>query len=657
VLIDRATPPAVLGGFIASIALLLACAPCARAVQAPVGAPASAQAPNASAPVDVQTPDAGIPVSVQEPTVGTPVSAAQLSAYIDRVARAWVPYTTAGGLVADPLNPDDTGDNYGVIMLADVMLRVANATDDSALEGAGVRILDSALTLPVPSDPFNLLAIAAVIHDGRSGELPASAWQQIEGPLELFAGQIGPPTGTSCLAELGCYSNWRLAWSAGAALLKADELAGEPGTLAGESALVSTQIKTDLGLAMSYAGAPLLTSVATDVTHERRHVAHEQLHAAHAHGAHRPSPAGGGAGTLSSVGLGGAARELSDPGAEPPAYELFSTFMLELISEFDPGAITPAVARLRAQADRYALDMMAPDGQLSLAGRSLDQSWVQAAAAALGARRAALEPANAGVWHAFADRAVSYLLSAYPLQPDGLLPIVPGLDLDWSPSIMDGYAALNQYEGLTLWLLSDALERWPSTQAPRASLPADGRNLLADDLTSSGLVWGRAGGVWWELSGRSTSGDPREAQGLVAVKVDRPSGWHDLLALRPIQHGKSSVWALGLAHKASATPTFDTVRGVGGTAVLSGVYRRPDGRIVARVTWKLSTTTAGVELSMSVPAKAELHTTVWLAGETRVRTPEASRTLGACLVTASGRACPVTIYWHNTRTATLELGA
>jgi hypothetical protein len=602
VLRNRATPLAALGGTIASIALALACVPYAGAAQ-----PAQS----------IRRPQAGTSPSTAQPTAGTPLSAAQLSAYIDRVASAWVPYTSATGLVADPLNPADTGDNYGVIMLADVMLKIARQTSDSALESAGVRIVDSALTLPVPSDPFNLLAIAAVIHDGRSGKFSTDAWQQLAGPLEILAGQIGPPTGANCLAELGCYSNWRLVWSAGAALLGVDQLAGEPGTLAGEGAYAGAQIKADLGLALEYEGAPLRVSPNT----------------------------------------GGPARELSDPGAEPSAYELFSTFMLELVGEFDPSAITPAVARLRAQADRYALDMIAPDGQLSLAGRSLDQSWVQAAAVALGARRAASEPATAAVWRTFADRALSYLLGSYPLQLDGLLPIVPGLDLDWSQSIMDGYAALDQYEGLTLWLLSDALERWPSAQAPRSSLPVDGRSMLADDLASSGLVWGRAGSVWWELSGRSTSGDPREAQGLVAVKVDRAGGWRDLLALRPIQHGQSSVWALTLPHKATATPTFHEVRGTAGATVLNGTYRRPDGRVVGRVTWKLHTTPTGIELSMSVPAKAALHTTLWLAGATRLSSPNASQTPGACLVTASGRACPVTIYWHHTRTATLELSA
>ncbi len=616
-LTDRATPLATLGGLWAGIALLLACVPCARAAQPS----ASTTTSGLSAPASTRQAPTNSPASGQAPGANTFVSAAALSDYIARVARAWIPYTTVDGRVEDPLNPGDTGDNYGVILLADTMLRVARQTGDGALESAGVRIVDSALTLPVPSDPFNLFAIAATIHDGREGKFPTRAWGQIAVPLALLAGQIGPPTAAGCLTELGCYSNWRLVWAAGAALLRSDEVPGEPGTLAGESASVAAEIEADLNLAISYAGAPL-----------------------------RAIPA-----------LDGPARELSDPGAEPPAYELFSTFMLQLIGESDPSAISSSVARLSAEADRYALAMIAPDGQLSLAGRSLDESWVQAAAAALGVRRATHEPANSAVWIAFAERASSYLLSAYPLQSNGLLPIVPGLNLDWSPSIVDGYAALNQYEGLTLWLLCDALEHWPAARAPQASLPADGKRLLADDLASSGLVWGRAGAVWWELSGRSTSGDPREAQGLVAVKVRRSGGWHDLLALRPIQHGKSSVWMLGLAHGGTATPTFGQIQGTGAGATLSGSYRRASGRLLAATKWTLRTTATGIRVSMSVPPKATLHTTVWLSrGTPRLLTPGASRVAGACTVTASGRACPVTISWSAMRTAhfaTLEIGA
>jgi hypothetical protein len=565
------------------------------------------------------------------------VSATELSSYITSVARAWEPYTTADGRVADPLNPADTGDNYGVILLADVMLKQAKLDGDSGLESAGARILSSALTLPIPNDPFNLLAIAAVIHDGEQGLFPASAWEALQAPLTWRAGQIGPPTESSCLTEPGCYGNWRLVWAAGAALLLSDHIEGEPESLSLTPASVRAQIRTNLELAVTHAGAPLQNIAAGE----------ERTHA-------KP----GAPVALTSAPSGAIARELSDPGSEPVAYELFSTFMLESVGESDPQAIGPAVAKLRRQADRYALELMAPDGQLSLSGRSLDQSWVQAAAAALGARRAAIEPANGAAWRAYAQRAVSYLQAAYPLRPSGLLPIVPGLDFDWSPSIMDGYAALNQYEGLTLWLLSDALAKWPQAGASQASLPADSRELLVDDLASSGLVWGRAGSVWWQLAGRATSSDQRAAQGLVAVKLNDASGWHDLLALRPI-HGKaSSTWTLSYADGTVANPTFTGVHGTGSKVLLLGRYRTTTGRVLTRARWTLNATATGIELNMSMPTKTTLHTTVWLTPERQhLSAPGATIAHGACTVTASGAACPATIYWRNRRTAMLEIGS
>jgi hypothetical protein len=564
------------------------------------------------------------------------VSAGELNGYITSVARAWEPYTTVDGRVADPLDPADTGDNYGVILLADVMLKQAKSSGDSGLESAGERILSSALTLPIPNDPFNLLAIAAVIHDGEQGLFPADVWAALQAPLAWRAGQIGPPTESSCLTEPGCYGNWRLVWAAGAALLLSDHIEGEPESLSVTPAAVGAQIRTNLELAVTHAGAPLESLAAGEL---RTHT--------------KP----GAPVALTSSPAGGIARELSDPGSEPVSYELFSAFMLESIGESDPQAIGPAVSKLRRQADRYALEMMAPDGQLSLSGRSLDQSWVQAAAAALGARHAAIEPAGGGAWRSYAQRAVSYLQAAYPLQPSGLLPIVPGLGFDWSPSIMDGYAALNQYEGLTLWLLSDALAKWPATEGSQAPLPADNRELLVDDLASSGLVWGRSGNVWWELAGRATSSDPRGAQGLVAVKLgESPSGWDDLLALRPIRGKSSSTWALTYADGTLATPTFSGVHGTGRKVLLLGRYRAPGGRVLRRVSWTLRATATGVKLGMSMPAKTTLHTTIWLTPEYQhLAAPGATITHGTCTVTASGGACPVTIYWRDRRTAALEL--
>jgi hypothetical protein len=565
-----------------------------------------------------------------------PVSAARLDLYATGIARAWEPFTTPDGRVSDPLDPADTGDNYGVVMLADTMLKTAHRNGDPMLEETGERILKSALTLPLANDPFNLLAIAATIHDGEAGELPPGVWERISAPLVHRAGEIGAPTEATCLIVPGCYDNWRLAWSAGAALLMADGVAGQPGSLAGSKAYVGRQIKENLSLAVTHAGALLRT----------------------------PDPP-----TSGAQGAYGPARELSDPGAEPSAYELFSAFMLEIVGEANPGAIGPKAARLRRQADRYALDMMAPDGQLSLSGRSLDQSWVQAAAAALGARRARLDPALASSWRAYSDRALSYLLASYPLEPDGLLPIVPGLGLQWDSSIVDVYAAMNQYEGLTLWLLSDALSHWAHAEGLRAALPADAPDSLFDDLASSGLVWGRRGGVWWELSGVGKGADPRSAQGLVAVKVSDGGGWRDLLALRPREGGPSSAWTLSLPGGGSATPVFTKARGSGGKVVLTGVYRRlsghllKSGRHVTRAKATLFTTPTGIKLSVSVPARATMSTTVWLAGASAgvhgggVSARNATTTHDACRVTASGLACPVTVSWRRHRTATLEVGS
>lgn len=630
----RATPLSALLGVAASTILLAACA-----------SPALASEPPS--------------VASEAPTVAAPQSlgAGPLDAYIAGVARAWEPYTTPDGRVEDPLDAADTGDNYGVILLADVMLKVALRTGDSVLEAAGTRIVASALTLPVPNDPFNLLAIAAAIHDGEQGDFSVGAWSRIAGPLEQRAGQIGPPTEATCLIELPCYDNWRLVWSAGAALLLADRVPSAPGSLAGDGVPAAAQIKADLALAVKHAGPPLRLAIADggpSTGGERTREGSGTGKDGGGPGEHgRRVPTG----SLTKTAAGGTARELSDPGAEPPAYELFSTFMLELIGEFDPSALTPAVANLRRQADRYALDMMAPDGQLSLSGRSLDQSWVQAAAAALGARRAALGPGTGSAWRSFAERAVAYLLAAYPQSADGLLPIVPGLSIEWNPSIMDGYAALNQYEGLTLWLLSDALAQWPRPETAQGPLPSDSRELVADDLGSSGLLWGRSGSVWWQLSGHTTSSDPRSAQGLVAVKLKRAGQWRDLLALRPRQRGLSSVWTLTTARGRTATPSFSRARGQGRRVVLSGDYRGAGGRLVAHTTWTLATTASGVRLAMTMPAKASLHTTVWLPDDnTRLSAPGASFTHGQCVVSASGRACPVTISWWRQRAAALEVG-
>ncbi len=533
-----------------------------------------------------------------------------MDTYIARVARAWEPYTTPDGEVLDPLDPADSGDNYGVILLADVMLREAARQSDQALAETGQHIVEKAAALPQISGPFNLLAIASLWRDGQAGRFPAATWAQIGGLVALLAEHITPPSEGSCFTTPGCYTNWRLVWSAGAGALAAGGILGKLGS----ASVVARDIRSDLALATSHAGTPA-----------------------------SPSPLPG-------------VRELSDPGSEPPAYHLFSSALLELIAEANPSAMTAGIQRLRQQAAHYALELMAPDGQLSYAGRSLDQSWVQAAAADLGSRQTILDPARANQWLSFADRAVSYLLSAYPPRPDGIVPIVPGLLADWSPAIMDGYAALSQYEGLMLWFLSDALDHWPSVSAPRASLPADASTYLVGDLHSSGLVWGRSGRVWWSLMGRTTAHDPRSTQGLASVKVQTSLGWRDLLALRPLHSAVSTAWTLTLAGGRTATPFFTSVRGDGHRAMLTGSWRLSSGHAVAPASWMIHTTRSGVALSITRPPRSQLKASTWLPEiGAHLLADGATLRHGACMVSASGYACPLTLRWGRGANASLEL--
>lgn len=549
------------------------------------------------------------------PAAASPTPAAVLDSYVTSVARAWEPLMTPDGQVIDPLDPADSGDNYGVIMLADVMLRAAARHGDMALAEAGERIVVKTASLPSLTGPFNLLAVASLWRDGQLGRFPADAWGRLSLSVRTLAERIERPNGDGCWTTPGCYTNWRLVWAAGASELLAAGIT--PRTGEGASAAAATgEIHRDLALAVRYAGTPA-----------------------------SPSPLQG-------------AQELSDPASEPPSYALFSSALLELIAEADPSAITPAVARLREQAAHYDLLLMAPDGQLSYTGRSLDQSWVQAAGALLGSRQAVVDPAHAGGWRSFGDRALAYLAGAYPSRSDGIVPIVPGLLTNWSPSIVDNYAALDQYEGLTLWFLSEALDSWPEVTAARAPLPVDASDFLVGDLRSSGLVWGRAGSVWWALSGHTTAHDSRSTQGLVAVKFNTATGWRDLTALRPLGARQASVWTLRLPGGRQAVPVFTSVHGDGALAALDGSYWGSNTARLGPVHWSIDALPRDIRLSMSKPARTALRTTIWTAPAGAVVSGEhGAASPGRCVVTASGTGCPVSLAWRGGTSSSLVLGS
>jgi hypothetical protein len=527
-----------------------------------------------------------------------PIEAGALDAYIARVARAWEPLVTPEGRVLDPLDAADSGDNYGVIMLADVMLKAGARDRDPGLTEAGERIVRKAATLPIANDPFNLLAIASLLSDGANGRFAPGVWAALAPAVGPLAARIGPPVPPSCLTIPGCFTNWRLVRAAGLGELFAS------GRMTGsEAARTTAAIQSELALAIKHASPPA-----------------------------SPSPIHG-------------ARELSDPGPEPPSYHVFSSALLGMLADADPAALSAAIRRLRTQVTHYALELMAPDGQLSFAGRSLDQSWVQAAGAALGAREAGNDPARAAAWTSFAERSLTYLLGAYPPRADGLVPIVPGLLVEWSPAIVDTYAAFDQYEGLTLWFLSDALERWPAPSAPRGPLPVDARHMLVGDVASSGMAWGRSGPVWWALSTRTTAADRRSEQGLLAIKVYDRGVWRDLLALRPLRSELSTAFAVQLPHRRRRTWTISLVRGNGHRAIFRATYLAPQRHSVARVT--LTTTHRGVVLKIAIPHRGRASTTVWPT--TAAVLSASGRASGAdgCTVTAAAPSCPARFSWSR----------
>ena len=373
------------------------------------------------------------------------VSAAVLERYAVGLAKAWEAETEADGVVRDPLIPagsppsTDGSARFMIIMMADAMLRLSALENVPSLAGTAERILSETVSLPASSDPFNLLAIASLIRDGQRGLLPEAVWQRMASPVIRLAGQITFPTAheQECSHQVECYDNHRLVWAAGASILLSDQLPedGIPGTLLGEPARVSSRIGYDLETAWVNASPP---TTASD---------------------------------------GDTMREVSDPGEEPSAYHILSTWMLSTVVQYSPASMTSALEGLRGEAESYALAMMAPDGQLSLAGRSLDQSWVQAAAASLGADLA--RPSDGGPWGEFATRALEYLMGHYPTHGGGTLAIVPGLSLDWNPSLVDGYAEYNQFNGLTLWFLVEALSDWSNvadSSAPTGAPPPMARD-------------------------------------------------------------------------------------------------------------------------------------------------------------------------------------
>ena len=535
------------------------------------------------------------------------VTRAELESFSTGVEQAWAQLTDERGAVADPLQPDRGRFNYGTLMLAQAQLRGAARTGDRALADAAMRQTLGTIERRGPQDTYYLLAAGTMLRDGLAGRLPANAWRRLQRPLRDWLGSFPPFVGNG-FADPTHYSNRKLVWAVGAlALAQAGVPATAPGAIAGDPVALRAEVERIVStLAVRYA-AP--------------HAATDSL---------RPM------------------RASSDRVQFPNAYHVFSVYLLELIHAADPSVFSPAALRLRERAGRYTLALMAPDGQLTHAGRSLEQSWVLAAAAAYGARRASEGGPLAGAYRSLADRAAARLMHVHGRFADGTIPIVPGLHTQFDPAITDVYASMTQYNGLTLMMLEDAAANWPEAVAP-AALPADGPYRVFD-LSGSGLLWGRSGQLWWAFSGRGSRAEPRNEQGLVSVKVGEQAGWRDVLAARGVAGGPRSRWLLK-TRRGRARLRINRASGNGRRVLLRGNWRLlSDNRVHRRATVRLAVTRRGLVLSTRLRAGEVLTTSVWMRDVAQRPFARRGRFRRAgCRVTVSGPACPVALRWRASK--------
>lgn len=513
--------------------------------------------------------------------------------------RAWVRLTDDNGAVRDLLEPAFGAFNYGTLMLAQAQLRAAARSGDEQLERAAVAQVLGTLRRDPQGDPFHVLGATSLLRDGQAGRLPAQAWERIGPSLIDWVGRIPPFRGRAFSSTDG-YDNWRLVFAAGAAELAQAGLVGTPGGIAADADALRVEVRRIVSRLVPRNAGPRFQ--------------------------------------IARLGM---ARALSDPPWQPPAYHLFSTLLLERVYQSAPGAFNEEALQVRREAGRYALALMAPDGALTPGGRSMEQSWVLAAAGALGAMRASDRGPAAGTWRAFAERAMDRLVRVHGTLDDGTIPVVPGLRQAWDATIMDGYASMTQYNGLTLYLLQAAADRWPDG-VPVGRIPADTDGHLVADLGGSRLVSGRGPELWWALSGRRTQGDGRYQQGLAALKVsDGAGGWRDLLAARPQRHGISSGWLLRTP-RGTARLVFAHADGRGGDLRLFGAWRLENGKTYRRAHWRVRANGRALTLDTErlQPGEA-LDAAVWALPSVLPALARGTVTRRPCTISASGPACPL----------------
>jgi hypothetical protein len=434
------------------------------------------------------------------PLLSPPALGAQVSALVASTTAEWASHQTPEGWLIDPVLGRATG-SYGLGMTGQSMVLLGVSHGDGALIEAGLRAELAEVAQP-DGGGFELLALSEAFAWNDAHLATMGAWEAARATIAAFITDHAPLVSDAgdCYSEERCYDNLKLvAAVAELSLLQTglpDLTLGTPATIRAKALAALTQAAKNTGA-------------------DARRLGTDPFR---------------GAGIL------------SDPGRSPLAYHVLSTLMLgQAVQNLGASAPVSVIAAF-SRCARALIGLMAPDGDVAYIGRGQGQVWT--VAASIDALSLAAQMTHSATWRgrylAGAALELARLRSLYSADGWGL-PLVPRLaDSEAgraAPNYLgiDGYANTVEYDGLSLWALTDAarvLSLIPPT--PYQALPST-RNGAFLDPSHTKFAAVTDGRLWYAIHGSdSDPADARYGFGLISVERDSAQGWRAVLPYPPL---------------------------------------------------------------------------------------------------------------------------
>jgi hypothetical protein len=449
------------------------------------------------------------------PSSSPPALGTQISALITSTTNEWALHQTPEGWLIDPVLGRATS-SYGLAMTGQSMVALGVSENDAALVEDGLRAELAEVAQP-DGGGFELLALSEAFawNDQHLASMPA--WVAARGTIASFITSHAPLVSDAgpCYTDDRCYDNLKLV----AAIAELSLLqTGLPDPTLGSPAAIRAKALALLAQAAKNAGS------------DAQRVGDSPFH---------------------NAGI------LSDPGRDPLAYHALSTLMLgqavQSLGASAPAAVIAAFSRCA----RALIALMAPDGDVAYIGRGQGQVWT--VAASIDALSIAALMTHSATWKgrylAGAALELSRLHRLYPPRGWGL-PLVPRLAGDeagQAPNVqapsqtpnylgIDGYANTVQYNGLSLWALSEAahlLSLIPSTVYQ--ALPSTEKGAFLDP-SHTRFATVTNGNLWYAVHGAdSDHADARYGFGLISVERNTAQGWRAVLPYPPLTSSLTST--------------------------------------------------------------------------------------------------------------------